>query len=53
MMILNKRRREVGNLFDLPIDENYHKPIRTNCAINGNYIEYESKEDKDKTLTIK
>ena len=42
-----KRIRDVRNLFSLPIDENYYKPIITNDAFNSNYIEYESKEDKD------
>ena len=45
--------RDVRNLFDLSIDENYYKSIRTNSAFNGNYIEYESIGDKDETLTIK
>ena len=36
----------------MSIDEDYCKPIRINSAINGNYIEYESKGDKDKTLSI-
>ena len=45
--------RDVRNLFDLPIDEDYYKIIKTNDAFNRNYIEYESSGDKDKTLTIK
>ena len=31
------------NLFDLPIDKDYHKPIRSISVFNGNYIWYESK----------
>ena len=42
--------RNVKNLFDLSIDEDYYKPIKTNDAFNSNYIEYESKEDKNKAL---
>ena len=42
--------RNVKNLFDLSIDEDYYKPIKTNYAFNSNYIEYESKEDKNKAL---
>ena len=38
---------------DLSIDEYYFKPIKTNDAFNSNYIEYESKGDKNKTLSIK
>ena len=41
------------NLFDLSIDEDYYKPIINYDAFNSNYIEYESKGDKDKTLSIK
>ena len=44
--------REVRNLFDLSIDEDYYKLIITNDAFNSNYIENESKGDKDKTLSI-
>ena len=45
--------RDVRNLFDLPIDEDYYKTIKTNDAFNRNYIEHESSSDKDKTLTMK
>ena len=34
-------------------DEDYYKPIRTNNDFNANYIDYESKGDKKKTLSIK
>ena len=43
--------RDVGNLFNTLIDENHYKPIKTNTAFNNSYVEYESKEDKDKTLS--
>ena len=29
------------------------KPIKTKSVLNGNYIEYESKRDKDKNLSPK
>ena len=45
--------RNVKDLFDLSIDEDYYKPIITKDAFNGNYIRYESKEDKGKNLSIK
>ena len=45
--------RDVNILFDLSNDEDYYKPIKTNDAFNSNYIEYESKGDKNKTLSIK
>ena len=45
--------RDVKDLFDLPIDEDYYKPIITKGAFNNNYIQYESKGDKGKNLSIK
>ena len=45
--------RDTKNLFDWSIDEDYYKPMKTNDAYNSNYIEYESKGDKNKTLSIK
>ena len=33
--------------------EDYYKPIRVNSAFNSNYVEYKSKGDKEKILTIK
>ena len=44
---------DVRNLFDFSIDKDYYKQIKTNDAFNGNYIDYESKGDKAKTLSIK
>ena len=34
-------------------DEYYYRTTKTNSTFNGNYIEYESKGDKDKNLTRK
>ena len=45
--------RDVKLLFNLSIDEDYYESIKTNDAFNSNYIEYESKGDKNKTLSIK
>ena len=45
---MNKR---VKDLYELSIDEDYYKPIITNGAFNNSYIQYESKENKDKILT--
>ena len=44
--------KNVKDLFDLSIDEDY-KSIITKGAFNGNYIQYESKGDKGKRLSIK
>ena len=45
--------RDLINLFNLSIDEDHCKVIKTNDAFNSKYIEHESKGDKDKTLLIK
>ena len=42
--------RQIENLFN-KIDEDYYKPIKTKGAFNNNYIEYESRGDKDKNLS--
>ena len=42
--------RDVKHLLDLSVDEDYYKPITTNGAFNNNYIQYESKGNKDKIL---
>ena len=44
--------RRVRNLFDLSLDEDYYKPTIAISAFNNNYIQYESKGNKDKILTI-
>ena len=36
----------------MSFDEDYYKPIITNSAFNNNYIRYESKGDKGKSLSI-
>ena len=53
-----KRIRDVENSFNgvalnQSTDEDYYKPIKTKSAFNGNYIDYESKGDKDKNLSPK
>ena len=42
-----------GVVFNRSTDEDYYKPIKTNRAFNGNYIEYQSKGDKNKNLSPK
>ena len=37
----------------MSIDEDYYKPIITKGAFNNNYIQYESKGNKGKNLSIK
>ena len=47
-----KRMKDVKDLFDLSVDEDCYETIITNSAFNYNYIQYESKGNKDKILTI-
>ena len=42
--------KNVHNLFKLPIDKDYYKPILVKSGYNNNYIQYESKGDKILTL---
>ena len=44
--------KDVKDLFDLSIDEDYYKPIITKSAFNSNYIQYERRGNKDKILTV-
>ena len=40
-------------MFNQSTDEDYYKPIKSKSTFNGNYNEYECKEDKDKNLLPK
>ena len=43
--------RDIRNLFEHK-EENYYKPVRVRNFWSNNYIEYESKGDKNKTLSV-
>ena len=47
--------RDTGNLFNQSIDKDCYKLIRTVSVFEhkSNYIEYESKGDQDKILSVK
>ena len=45
--------RDVKDLFDLSIDEDYYKPIIAEGSFNNSYIRYEIIGDKGKDLSIK
>ena len=45
--------RSIENLFGEDNEEDYYKPIKTKDAFNNNYIEYESRGDKEKHLSPK
>ena len=44
--------KDIRNLFNQSTDKDYYKPIKTTSVFNNknNYIEYESKGDKNKNL---
>ena len=44
--------KDVKDLVDLSIDEDYYKPMITKSAFNNNYIRYGSRGNKDKILTV-
>ena len=41
---------DIKDLFKLSIDKDYYKPTLVKSGYNGNYVQYESKEDKILTL---
>ena len=43
--------RDIRTLFESD-EEDYYEPVRLGNAFSSNYIEYESRGDKDKTLSI-
>ena len=45
--------RDATILFNQPTNEYYYKPIWTKSAFNDNYVEYESKGEKNKNLSPK
>ena len=47
------RIKDIGNLFNQSTDKDYYKPTKNKSALNGNYIQYKSNEDKDKKLSEK
>ena len=40
--------RDLKDLFDLSIDEDYYEPIINNGSFNNSYIQYKSKGNKEK-----
>ena len=42
-----------GFAFSQSTDEDYYKPIKSNSAFDGNYLECQSKMDKDKNSSSK
>ena len=46
-----KEIKDIKDLFDSPTDEDYYKLIIVNGAFNKNYIQNESRGNKDKILT--
>ena len=50
-VIKDRILRDVRNLFELE-EENYYKSARVSNFWTNNYIEYESKGDRNKTLSV-
>ena len=50
--IKNRVLRDIQNLFKHE-EQNYYKPVRVSNFWSNNYIEYESKNDRNKALSIK
>ena len=46
-----KRIKEIENLFNKINEEDYYEPIKTKHAFDDDYIEYESRGDKDNNLS--
>ena len=46
-----KGKNDIENLFE-EINEDYYKPIKNKSAFEDNCIEYESRGDKDKNLSL-
>ena len=44
--------KDAKDLFDLATDEDYCKPIIINGTFSNNYIQYESRGNKDKILIV-
>ena len=44
--------RDIRNLFEYIEEENYYKPVRVSNFWKNNYIEYESKGDRNKKLSV-
>ena len=50
--IENRILRDIKSLFEHEDEENYYKPVRVSNFWSNDYIEYESKCDRNKTLTV-
>ena len=50
-MIQNRKEQDKQNLFD-KTKEDYYAPIKAKSAFDDNYIEYESRGDKDKHFLL-
>ena len=44
--------REIEHLFNEINEEDYYEPIKSNHAFDDDYIEYESRRDKDNNLLL-
>ena len=49
--IKDRMLRDIRNLSEHEEEENYYKPVKVSNFWSNNYIQYESKGDKNKTLS--
>ena len=47
----NRVIRDIRNLFEHKEEENYYKAVRFGSFQSNNYVDYESNNDKNKTLS--
>ena len=45
-------RKDIKNLFEHEGEKNYYKSVTVNNFWSNNYIEYESNDDTNKTLSV-
>ena len=51
-VIKDKLLRGIRNLFEHGEEKNYYEPVTVSIFLSNNYIEYKSKSDRKKTLSV-
>ena len=51
-VIKDKLLRDIRNLFEHGEEKNYYEPVTVSIFLSNNYIEYKSKCDRNKTLSV-
>ena len=50
--IKNRILRDIKNLFEHEEEENYYRPVRVSNLWSNNYMEYESNDGRNKTVSV-